>query len=240
MPLPSTYRARLKEKLVFTHDVRDFVIELLEPTTLDFKAGQFVLIKTKHPETGELLSRAYSVASAPAQSSELVFNVEIVEQGKLTPLMEQWEVGCDVELQGPFGHFYFKSPEDKAILFVATGTGIAPFRSMIEDLLDKGDTRPLHLIFGVRYAADIFYRELFEGLAAQHSNFKFTITLTRPDESWTGAQGRVTEHLKTMELDPSGTHVYLCGGKPMIDDAKQILMERGFEKSSLFFEQFFL
>ncbi len=243
MALPPTYKARLKEKIILTPHVRDFLIELEEPGTIDFKAGQFVLVKTKHPQTGELISRAYSIASAPSETHVVRLNLEIVPQGKLTPLMEQWEVGAPIELQGPFGHFVVKSlPEKKTLLFVATGVGVAPFRSMIEDLLSKGDSREFHLYFGVRSQEDIFYREVFEALASQHPNFHFTLTLSRPQESggWTGAYGRVTALLPDASFDPSTTDAYLCGGKPMIDDVKKILLQKGFPPAQIFFEPFFV
>lgn len=240
MALPPTYRARLKEKLVFTHKVRDFVLELIEPPRIEFKAGQFVLVKAHHPQTGELISRAYSMANPPHRDREVLVNLEIIENGKLTPLMEQWEVGREVELQGPFGHFTLKSSPEKEFLFVATGTGIAPFRSMIEDLLEKKDPRRMRLYFGLRSQEDIFYNDLFKGLSAAHPNFTFELTLSRPKEGWTGASGRVTAHLPTLPLDPHKTDAYLCGGKAMIDEVKTILMGRGMDKSQIFFEQFFL
>lgn len=241
MALPPTYRARFKEKIILTPHVRDFLIELEEPATIDFKAGQFVLIKAKHPQTGELISRAYSIASPPSETHVLRLNIEVVPNGKLTPLMEQWEVGTTVELQGPFGHFVVKSgPEKKALLFVATGVGVAPFRSMIEDLLAQGDSRELHLYFGVRSQEDIFYREIFETLVAQHKNFHFTLTLSRPQEGWTGTTGRVTALLPHVSLDPSITDAYLCGGKPMIDDVKKILLDKGFPATQVYFEPFFV
>lgn len=241
MPLPATYRARLKEKIQLTQDTYDFVFTLEEPHTLDFKAGQFVLIKEKHPDTGELLSRAYSVASPPSQNHELTFNIEIVEGGKLTPLMERWEKGKETEMQGPFGHFVLKSPPERDhLVFVGTGTGIAPLRSMVEDLLAHGDTRHLSVYFGLRSEANIFYRDLFEQLVAIHPTLDFTLTLSRPSEAWTGSTGRVTAILPSIPFDALKTDVYLCGGKLMIDEVKQLFLDKGFEKNHIFFEQFFL
>lgn len=240
MALPPTYRTRLKEKVLLTSHVRDFIFKLLEPTTIEFKAGQFVLVKAKHPETGELLSRAYSIASPPSETGMIRLNVEIVPHGKLTPLMEMWEPGAAVELQGPFGHFVIKSGLEKTLLFVATGVGIAPFRSMIQYLLMSGDPREIYLYFGVRSQEDIFYREFFETLAAHHSNFHFTLTLSRPQEGWQGATGRVTALLPALTLDPATTDAYLCGGKSMIDDVKKILLEKGLAPGQIFFEPFFL
>lgn len=241
MALPPTYRARLREKIVLTPHVRDFLIELEDPATLDFKAGQFVLIKTKHPQTGELLSRAYSIASPPSENSVLRLNLEIVPTGKLTPLMERWDAGTEIELQGPFGHFVVKSsPDKKALLFVATGVGVAPFRSMIEDLLAKNDPRELHLYFGVRSQEDIFYQDVFESLASAHANFHFTLALSQPKDDWTGSAGRVTALLPNASFDPSTTDAYLCGGKPMIDDVKKVLLDKGFPATQIFFEPFFI
>lgn len=241
MALPLTYRARLKEKIALTASTYDFVFDLIEPTSIEFKAGQFVLIKEHHPETGELISRAYSVASAPEATNELTFNIEIVEGGKLTPLMKQWEIGKKAEMQGPFGHFFFKSPPEREhLVFVATGTGIAPFRSMIEHLLAQGDTRRMSVYFGLRAAENIFYKDLFENLAAEHDNLDFTLTLSRPNEEWPGSRGRVTAILPDIEFDPEKADVYLCGGKPMIDDVKQLFLDKGFDKSHIFFEQFFI
>ena len=216
-------------------------MELEDPSTMEFKAGQFVLIKAKNPNTGELLSRAYSIASPPSEIHVLRLNVEIVPQGKLTPLIDQWEIDHAVELQGPFGHFVVKSgPEKKALLFVATGVGVAPFRSMIEDLIARGDSRELHLYFGVRSQEDIFYRDIFEVLARAHPNFHFMLTLSRPSDGWTGSTGRVTALLHEASFDPSATDAYLCGGKPMIDDVKKILLEKGFSAQQIHFEPFFI
>lgn len=240
MALPPTYKAHLKEKIALTSKVRDFVFELIEPNTIDFKAGQFVLVKTHHPETGELISRAYSIASAPQEIHEIILDLEIVEGGKLTPLMDRWEVGYEAELQGPFGHFTVKSAPEKNILFISTGTGVAPFRSMIEDMLLRGDPRQLTLVMGVRNQHDIFYKELFEALAAKHANFTFILTLSRPEDGWSGTVGRVTAVVPALEFDPKTTDAYLCGGKPMIDEMKQLLMDKGLEKTQIYFEQYFL
>lgn len=241
MPLPATYRARLKEKVALTATTYDFVFELMEPTTIDFKAGQFVLIKEHHPETGELISRAYSVASSPDSTHELTFNIEIVERGKLTPLMERWEIGKETEMQGPFGHFFFKSPPEREhLIFVATGTGIAPFRSMVEHLLARGDSRRMSVYFGLRAEKDIFYQAMFEKWAAAYPNLEFVLTLSRPSDAWTGSKGRVTALLPPLDFDLEKTDIYLCGGKPMIDEVKQIFINKGFDKGHIFFEQFFL
>ncbi|KKT74301.1 MAG: hypothetical protein UW70_C0059G0002 [Candidatus Peregrinibacteria bacterium GW2011_GWA2_44_7] len=239
MALPPTYKARLREKCQLTPQVVDFFFDLLEPNTIEFKAGQFVLVKTRHPETGELLSRAYSLANPPQVFREIVLNIEILPTGKLTSLMNGWEPGREVEMQGPFGHFTFKSPEAVPVVFVATGTGIAPFKSMIEDLLSQGDKRPMTLYFGIRSQAGLFYEKELEALAAAHPNFSYHYCLSQPQEGWTGFSGRVTKALEETPLEPN-TQFYLCGGKPVLDDVRAVLTGKGFEASQIYFEQYFL
>lgn len=242
MSVPSTHRARLVEKTRLTPHVLDFIFELEGDAPFSYLPGQFVLVKCVHPVTGELLSRAYSIARAPISGDRRVtLNVEIVEGGKLTPLMNDWPVGHVVDMQGPFGHFTIKSGAEKSTLvFVGTGVGIAPLRAMIEAELSKPSGPRLVLYFGVRSQEDIFYQEVFESLAARHERFEFFLTLSQPKIGWSGLTGRVTAHLSAVELDPLTTDVYLCGGKPMIDDVREIFLQKGWDKKSLYFEPFFL
>lgn len=237
---PPDYKTRLKQKIVLTDHVRDFVFELEDPDMMTFEAGQFVLIKATHPETGEFLSRAYSIASPPQETHQLRLNIEIVKEGKLSPFIDTWEEGQEVILQGPFGHFTMKSSHEKALVFIATGVGIAPIRSMIEDLLNTGDSRKMHLYFGLRSQDHLFYQDVFEKLAADHENFTFTLTLSQPKPGWDGSEGRVTAILPDVEFDSTNTDFYLCGGKPMIDDVKKILLEKQIPEEQIFFEQFFV
>ena len=98
----------------------------------------------------------------------------------------------------------------------------------------------MSVYLGVRSEKDVFYKAMFEKWAAAHPHLEFVLTLSRPTEAWIGTKGRVTALLPDLNFDPETTDVYLCGGKPMIDDVKQILLEKGFEKNHIFFEQFFL
>ena len=125
------------------------------------------------------------------------------------------------------------------MIMMGGGTGFAPLKSMIEDQLNRGSKQKMHLYFGLRSQEHIFYQDHFEALAQKHENFDFTLCLSRPEEGWDGFSGRVTALLPTLKFQPN-THFYLCGGKPMIDDVKALLNEKGFEKSHIFFEQFFL
>jgi ferredoxin-NADP reductase len=240
MSLPATYQAHLKEKITLTDKVRDFVLELpCYGNDFEYEAGQFVLIKLPHPETGDELSRAYSIARAPQQGCELILNIEIIPDGRLTPLLDQVEVGEEIDVQGPFGYFKLKSPPEKSLVFVATSVGVAPLRAMIETVLNENPERKVALYFGVRSQEHIFYEKDFEELATKYGNFEFVLTLSQPAEGWEGSKGRVTAILPKIEFD-SDTDFYLCGGKPMIDDAKKILLKKNIPEEQIYFEQFHL
>lgn len=240
MSLYAMFQARLKQKITLASDVYEFVFELIEPSTIDFQAGQFVLIYATNPMTGERISRAYSIASAPSQNHELHIVIAIIKTGTLTPILDTLEIGHELQIQGPFGHFTLKSPADRELVFVATGTGIAPFYSMIQTLLSQSDTRPMHVYFGVRREKNIFCQREFETLANHHPNLHFTLTLSQPSDAWKGSQGRVTTILSRQSFNPATTDVYMCGGKDMIDDVRAFFLQKGFEPTHLYFEQFFV
>lgn len=235
MSLPATFKAHLKEKTVLTEKVRDFVFELpCYGKNFEYQAGQFVLLKIDD------LSRAYSIARAPQKGCCRVFlNIEIVPDGRFSPLLDKVEIGGEVDIQGPFGYFVMKSEPTKNLVFVATGVGIAPLKAMIETELQQNPLRPIKLFFGVRSEEDIFYKEIFEKLAEEHPYFDFVLTLSRPRENRNRATGRVTAHLAKTKFDKN-TDFYLCGAKPMIDDTKKILLEAGHPEEQIYFEQFHL
>jgi NAD(P)H-flavin reductase len=145
--------------------------------------------------------------------------------------------GDHLQIQAPLGRFVLKKPFPQRIAFVATGTGIAPFRAMIFQLLKEGTDRDLWLIFGNRYETDILYDEEWKELAEKHSNFHYVPTVSRP-KTWTGekeyVQGLLPKYLKT----PADTHVYICGLTNMINEVQKTALEMGFTKEQVFFEKY--
>ena len=134
-----------------------------------------------------------------------------------------------------------RHPGHRAV-FVATGTGIAPFRSMLLDHLPT--THPhVTLLFGVRHEEGLLYRAEFERLADEYSSFRFLPTVTRPTENWQGLRGRVQAHLdealdiKSYE-DVSTVDVYICGLKEMVDDVRRELKARGFDRKQIIYEKY--
>lgn len=202
---------------------------------ISFKAGQFVLFDVPLVEDpNDIQPRAYSIASPPTSDRELTFVVMNKEGGRATRwVKEALKIGDSVRIQGPFGVFTLREENPKEYVFVATGTGLAPFTSMLPHILSKGDRRPMHLFFCVRYEEDLFYVEELKLLEAQYSNFHAHISLSQPTERWQGLRGRVQEIIPTIMKDFSRIQTYICGSPDMVRSMKNWFFERGVAKPDM-------
>lgn len=228
----------MKATILKFHDiapeVRHFVFEVPEVEQLSFKPGQFVSLKENI--NGKKIIRPYSIASLPdGNRFELCLN--LVQQGVFTPHLFALQPGDSVEISAPLGFFVVRDPAKDA-LFIATGTGIAPFRSMAPGYLSHPEAGQLTLLFGVRHQSNIYYRGDFEALAGRHSNFRFLPTLSRADSSWDGRSGHVQPHLAEALAGRTDLDVYICGLKAMVDDVRAILKELGFDRKQIIFEKY--
>lgn len=201
---------------------------------LEFTPGQFVSLTEEIG--GKQVTRAYSIASAPDGATfELCLNE--VKEGKFSPHLFAMKRGDTVTMNGPLGHFVPRSPLSDSI-FVAVGTGIAPFRSMLRTPSLFAAGRDIHLIFGARHEHGLLYRPEFEQLAAAHANFRFTPAVTRPGEGWTGRTGRVQPLLLEAVGERRDLDVYVCGMKEMVDDVRRTLKEMGFDRKRIIYEKY--
>ena len=205
---------------------------------LAFTPGQFVSVLEK--ANGKEITRAYSIAS-PRGGNQFALCLNRVPDGLLSSYLFTLRPGEEVEMHEPLGYFTLRHPERHAV-FVATGTGIAPFRSMLLDHLPR--TQPkITLLFGTRYEHSLLYREDMERLEKEFPSFRFLPTLTCPGESWKGRTGRVQQHLdEALALrspeDMGDLDVYVCGLKEMVDDVRQELKQRGFDRQQIIFEKY--
>jgi ferredoxin-NADP reductase len=148
--------------------------------------------------------------------------------------------GATIAFQGPFGDFILRPPLRDTV-FIATGTGIAPFRSMLHWLLAESDRHRGHrfwLLFGARREQDIYYREEFENLAADHDNFHFLPTLSRAATEWKGLRGYVQEHLPEIVGTRSDMHAYICGLDKMVQANRELLKSLGWDRTSIRYEKY--
>lgn len=198
-----------------------------------FQAGQYATLGLLGPE-GKLVQRPMSISSPPDDLSEYEFFIRLVHIGAFTPLLWKRKVGDPINIRGAKGKFLLQD-DGRGCLFVASGTGLAPFISMIETMKRHEDKRPVVLLHGVSYAYDLAWRDhLMELEAGDDFPLRYVATVSRPNESegWTGETGRV-ERIVAAQMDhfsltPDNTTVYLCGNPDMITAVDEISLERGF------------
>ncbi len=123
--------------------------------------------------------------------------------------------------------FVLQDDATRDVVFVATGTGIAPIRSMLLDLLGRADSRAATLFWGVRSERDLYYQEELAALARDHARFAYAMTLSRPAAAWRGERGRVTRLVETRIASIQRLAVYVCGNARMIADVTAILRAKG-------------
>ena len=205
----------------------EFKLKLEDGKSLDFISGQFVIFDVPSVDAPEdLQPRAYSIASSPSEKNELTFLITYKEGGRASRWVDEMlKVGDQITMKGPFGAFTLKEDDDKDYVFIGTGSGVVPFRSMILDLLEKGDTRKIDLFFGVRNEERVFWKEEFEDLALKHSNLNFHLCLSQSSADWNGLHGRVNKVVPEIITDFSNTSLYVCGNPEMVKDLKQYLLE---------------
>ena len=227
--------ARLVQSFDLAPEVRHFVFEVPEVDRVVFEPGQFVSF---HHEIGaEMITRAYSIASPPNGDNRFDLCLNRVPGGPFSNFLFEMRPGEEIQFDGPLGYFLLRQPVRDS-LFVATGTGVAPLRSMIHHLLQHGATARLQLLFGTRFESTILYRQEFEDLAVRHPNFEFHPTLSREGPAWTGLRGHLQEHLFELLAGRTDVDVYVCGLKAMVNDVRARLKQNSFDRRSIIYEKY--
>lgn len=206
-------------------------LELIEPEEIEFLAGQYISL-----DVGRGQRRSYSIASVPAIKNEIDLLVDVSPQGPGSEFFKNLKIGDRVEFKAPLGKFVLETG-DGDYLFLATGTGLAPFMAMIPVLLEKISTQ-VNFLLGFRFLEDIFYEKELSSLKEKYPNFDYKICLSKPSESWSELKGHLTEYLEDFTPNHE-TNVYLCGNKAMVDEARIKLRGLGVPEENVHFEQYY-
>ncbi len=232
------FMTRIEELIdMGVQETRHFKLVFEPGTVFDFDPGQFVNTMAPSDDGQKIIKRPYSIASPPYEKGYIDLVWKRVEGGFMTNYLWKLKQGDSLQIQGPLGRFLLKEPLPRHIAFVATGTGIAPFRSMIFQLFKNGTDRDIWLIFGNRYETDILYDEEWKALAKKHSNFHYLPTVSRP-KTWTGEKEYVQKLLPKYLTSPQEIHLYICGLTNMINDVQKTALEIGLPKDQIFFEKY--
>jgi CDP-4-dehydro-6-deoxyglucose reductase len=227
-------KARLLSARELAPEVAHFDFEVPEFDVISFVPGQFFSF-TEEIACNKI-TRAYSIASPPA-GNRFSLCLNRVKDGLFSPRLFDLQPGEEIEFKGPYGAFVLRKPVRDS-LFVAAGTGIAPFRSMIHAHVPSDHEHRFTLLFGARFEDGIYYRDEFEAISRTHPAFQFWPTLTRPSPAWTGRIGRVQEHLPEALGNRRDLDVYICGLKEMVNDFRARLKDLGFDRKQIIFERY--
>lgn len=196
-----------------------------------FEPGQFVTVLL--PDGVE---RSYSIAAAMNEGNGFELCIVLNRQGKATPQLWQLKPGDELFFRGPLGDFILREPAACDYAFVCTGTGVAPFRPMLQSLMNEGSERNLYLIFGARTEADLLYRREFEAWQQNHERFYYLPVLSR--EKWEGRRGYVHGVYEELFADKRDARFYVCGWQFMCKEARMRLKQMGYNRRQYFFEEY--
>lgn len=223
---PRRFRAKVLRVRHLTQDVRELILELVDTQTLEFVPGQSIAVTIPDGASGLSYLRYYSLASLPSSSHQLVLLVNAGEKGKGATFALEHLVGEALDCCGPFGSFHLHEDPERDLLFVGTGTGIAPLWSMLSSLFEQSCSQPVTLLWGLRSESDIYYLDELQKWADCYKNFSFILTLSQPSHHWGGERGRVTHLLQEF---PHVDHlaVYVCGNRKMVAEVTSLLQCKG-------------
>lgn len=212
---------------------RRFYMQIPELETFDFKPGQFVSLDLPIHEKPAKRLRSYSIASWPNGTNELELVIVLLEGGAGTHyLFNEIKPGSELTLRGPQGVFTLPDEIEKDMFFICTGTGIAPFRSMLHHIADHNvPHKNLYLIFGCRKKCNLLYYEDMLELEKRVPGFQYIPTLSRED--WDGKSGYVHTIYEELTKEKPPAEFMLCGWKNMIDEAKQRIQAMGYDRKSI-------
>jgi NAD(P)H-flavin reductase len=222
----SAFTATVSRTRKLTHDVREIELTLAEPGAIVFAPGQFVSFEVDRPGAGTPATRPYSIASSSGRRQAIDLVLNHVAGGPGSEYLFGLNDGDVTSFKGPFGSFVLRDSA-RDLLLVATGTGIAPFRSMLWSLADSSSSRAMTLFWGLRSERDVYYQDELLQLRDRLPNFSFITTLSQPAGEWRGAIGRVTPLVETEVRTVDNLEVMLCGNGGMVRDVKEVLRRKG-------------
>ena len=217
------------EKL--TDDVIKVVLRIPPNSNFNFNSGQYVNVIKGN------LTRSYSIANSSNHKNQLEFFIKNYINGLMSEyFFKEAKINDLLRLEGPIGTFFLRDSSFKNIIFLATGTGIAPIKSILEGLEKSHQlyqNKNLWVFIGARYKNDLFWEPNSETL-----NIKYIPVLSRQDNDWNGEKGYVQDIVLKQEIDLENTQVYACGSYNMINSAKELFFKNNLKENNFFSDAF--
>jgi len=227
--------ARVEKLRKLNHDVMEVTLKLPASQSLKFLAGQYVEVLLRDGKR-----RAFSVANAPSEDQSLELHIRHVPGGHFTThVFDEMKERALLRIEAPLGTFYIRESE-RPLILVGGGTGFAPLKGIMEDLMAQGLDRPVHIYWGVRSKADLYMDDLPRGWAQRYDNVSYVPVLPDPqtEDAWEGRTGWVHDAVAEDFADLSAYDVYMSGPPPMIVAAQNAFREQGLPAEQLYSDSF--
>jgi Na+-transporting NADH:ubiquinone oxidoreductase subunit F len=235
------YRGAIERIRDLTGDIKEVRIGLIEPGEIEFTPGQYIQLEAPpYGDNPESVYRAYSVSSPPSDSHHLETIIRLVPGGICTTwVFTLLKEGDEVRFNGPHGEFGL-SDTDAEMVWIAGGSGMAPFWSILRAMKERGIARPTTYYFGAVRQRDMFFLEAMRAMEEELDWFRFVPALSAPEEGeeWPGERGLITEVVDRHVTDGAGKEAYLCGSPGMIDAAIEVLKQKGITDERIFYDKF--
>jgi Na+-transporting NADH:ubiquinone oxidoreductase subunit F len=224
-----------------TYDIKEVTLKLKDSQALEFKAGKYVqFVVPAYELTPDPVYRAYSISSQPSRKEEVELEIRLVPNGICTTyVFQHLKVGDTVSINGPYGEFHLRD-SDRDIIFVAGGSGMAPIKSILLDMLERGIRRKATYFFGARAVRDLFLIDEMREMEKKLPGFRFVPALSNPEpgDNWEGERGLITEVLDRHFERLDHHEAYLCGSPGMIDASIKVFKSKGLPEELIFFDKF--
>lgn len=229
----------LIEQKMIASDVKSLLFKTSQP--IDFKAGQYMSIKTTSV-SGYPAERDYSIASTPDKKDIVEFGIQLLEDGEVSPELFKLKIGNKIQIKGPNGNFFIQNKSNKdPLILVAGGTGIIPFRSIINDVL-KNSKQKIILFISCKTEDKIAYKSELLELKEKHKNFKIFITLTQQKDSNLITESRRIDPQMVSKMfndyKNNNPSIFICGPSTFVETANVSFIVNGFNPTNIRSERF--
>lgn len=224
-----------------TYDIRRLRLALAPDSGFSFQAGQYIQLEAPmYDGLAEPTYRAYSLSSSPHAPGELEVLIRKVPRGICTTFVHELLVAGDsVTLNGPYGEFTLRDTPAEAV-FIAGGSGMAPFESILADMAERKVARKVTYFFGAVSRRDLYDLDRMAEFENTVPGFRFVPALSKPAEgdAWQGETGLITDVVARHYDSMAHMEAYLCGSPGMIDACIQVLTDKGLKSENIFYDKF--
>jgi Na+-transporting NADH:ubiquinone oxidoreductase subunit F len=236
------FQTRVEKLVQLTSDIKGVRLKILDSGDgITFKPGQYIQLKVpEYDLCPESVYRAYSISSCASECDAIELVITKVTGGACSTYVHDYlKDGEELTINGPYGDFYLRE-SDSEMFMIATGSGLAPIKSILHQMEREKNQRKATLFFGAKRREDLFYHDELEEFEKTLPNFKYIPTLSRAtdEDEWDGERGRVTDLIEKYIPEGADVEVYICGSPAVVDSCEDSLKNKGIPEDRVFYDKF--